>query len=112
MDLTFDPGSAPDNIVYAVAHQPDGKVLIGGLFIRVNGTQRFRIARLNTDGSTDSTFQANVGTASVGPEVYALAVQPDGKVLVGGLFSTVNGVTRISVARLNTDGSLVTTFTS
>ena len=80
--------------------QPDGKVLIGGSFTSVNGTNRNRIARLNADGSLDSSF--NPGTGANGA-VRAIVVQPDGNVLIGGNFTTVNGVLRPYVARLYGD---------
>jgi len=103
VDPTFNPGIGPNNIVYALALQPDGRVLVGGDFTSVNGTSRFRIARINTDGTVDGTFNPGAGASSV---VYVLAVQPNGKVLVGGNFTTFDGASRNRVARVNTDGSL------
>jgi hypothetical protein len=79
---------------------PDGKVLIGGEFTSVNGTNQNSIARLNADGSLDSSF--NPGTGANG-RVFAIALQPDGKVLIGGDFLTANGVLRPHVARLYGD---------
>jgi hypothetical protein len=71
----------------------------------VNSTPRSGIARLNPDGSLDNSFLNGMA----GPDlhvVYALALQPDGKVIIGGAFNTVNGVSRYRIARLNTDGSV------
>jgi len=73
---------------YPLALQPDGKVLVGGY------------ARLNADGSQDSSF--NPGTGADG-EVRSIALQADGKVLVGGNFTTIKGVFRPYVARLYGD---------
>ena len=67
---------------------------------------RNRIARLETDGRLDQTL--NLST--VGSILTAIAVQPDGKTLIGGSFTTVLGVTRNNIARLNTDGTLDTAF--
>ena len=92
------------SFVESLAVQSDGKVLIGGIFATVNGVPRNNIARLNSDGSLDTGFQD--GLAGVDGEVYAVAVQSDGKVLIGGYFTTVNGVPRNGIARLNSDGSL------
>lgn len=109
LDSTFLNGLAgPSSLVYSMALQSDGRVLIGGSFTTVNGASRNRIARLNADGSLDSTFLD--GLAGVDSEVYAIVVQPDGRVLIGGTFSMVNGVSRSGVARLNANGSLDTTF--
>jgi uncharacterized delta-60 repeat protein len=92
--------------VYSVALQPDGRVLIAGLFSSVNGTAREMIARLNADGTLDATFQ----NVSLDDAIRVVAVEQDGRVLVGGDFTEVNGVPRGRVARLNADGSLDTTF--
>jgi uncharacterized delta-60 repeat protein len=107
LDTGFDPGTGADDEVLAVAVQPDGKVIIGGNFTTFGGTGRNRIARLNADGSLDTSFDPGTGTNN---RVYAVAVQTDGKVLIGGSFTTVNGTARNRIARLNGDGSLDTSF--
>ena len=77
---------------------------LGGAFnITINGTNRYGLARLNSDGSLDNTFNPDVGG-------YPIALQPDGKVLIGGSFTTVNGTNRNRIARLNADGGLDTSF--
>jgi len=111
LDTNFLNGvSGPDDAVFAIVEQSDGKVLIGGQFTMVNGITRRHIARLNADGSLDRGFQE--GLSGTEYAVNAMALQTDGKVLIGGCFSTVNGVGRVGVARLNTDGSLDGTFSS
>lgn len=109
LDLSFDPGLGPDGSVAALVAQPDGKVLIGGQFTSVDGHPRFGLARLNTDGSLDPSF--NPGTGLVGV-LWSMALQPDGKILIGGAFTNVNGVARNSIARLNADGSVDLSFAS
>ncbi|MBA4147268.1 MAG: hypothetical protein H0X66_04070 [Verrucomicrobia bacterium] len=104
-DSTFDPGSGPNFPVMSVALQNDGRVLLGGAFTAVDGTNRNRIARLNSDGSLDDSFQSNPDSL-----VRSVTVQPDGKVLVGGPFSSINGTNRKGIARLHSDGSLDETF--
>ena len=95
--------------VDAMALQPDGKILLGGLFTSVAGQTRNRIARLNADGSLDAVFNPNArGNALAG--VFSFAVQTDGKILVGGSFTNIGGVVCSNLARLNTNGSLDTTF--
>ncbi len=107
LDTTFNTGSGLDSDVLSLAIQSDGKVLVGGSFASVNGTARNRIARLNADGSLDTTFDVGLGASSI---IYALTLQPDSKVLIGGNFTSFNGTAINRIARLNTDGSLDTTF--
>jgi uncharacterized delta-60 repeat protein len=107
VDTTFDPSSGANGTVRAIAAQPDGKVLIGGDFTAYNGTARGGIARLNRDGSLDTTF--SVGTGVFG-FVYSVALQLDGKVLISGFFFSYNGTGRTHIARLNSDGSLDASF--
>ena len=108
LDFGFFTNTTVNGIVYSVAVQSDGKVLIGGEFTTVNGTTRGRVARLNSDGSTDHSF-AN-GLAGANSNVLSVAVQSDGKVLIGGDFTNVNGTTRGRIAQLNSDGSTDHTF--
>jgi uncharacterized delta-60 repeat protein len=109
LDSAFLNGLAgTDGGVAAVAVQLDGKVVLGGLFSTVNGESRNRIARLNADGTLDTTFLNELAGADGG--VAAVLVQPDGKVLIGGSFTRVNGVIRNRVARLNPEGTLDMTF--
>jgi len=72
--------AAPDGTVRSLALQPDGKILIGGDFTHVNGQPRSQIARLNADGSLDTSFNFTAPA----PPITALAVLGDGKVLAGG----------------------------
>ena len=108
---SFDPNLGAVAISFAVALQPDGKVLVGGNFTTVAPNvgptvTRNRIARLETDGRLDQTLDLNIGDNSFGESVYATAVQPDGKILIGGNFTSVLGVPRNNIARLNSDGTL------
>jgi uncharacterized delta-60 repeat protein len=117
LDTSFNYGvdKGADSNVQALALQPDGKVLIGGSFTSYNRDiyASDRILRLNADGSLDTSFN-NYGVATTGTDdfVFSIAVQPDGKILIGGRFTSYNGDANASdcVARLNTDGSLDTSF--
>jgi uncharacterized delta-60 repeat protein len=109
LDASFNPGTGVNGIVRTLALQSDGKVLIGGDFSSYNGTPRNRIARLNADGSLDTTFNPGTGTGAASA-VASIALQPDGKMLIGGAFRSYNGTSRNRIARLNADGSLDTTF--
>jgi uncharacterized delta-60 repeat protein len=109
LDTNFLAGAAgPSSYVECVAVQPDGKILVGGYFTSMNGTNRGRVARLNSDGSLDTSF----GNGMTGAEdiVSSLVLQQDGKILISGRFGGVNGIQRLRFARLNTDGSVDTTF--
>ena len=88
--------------VFAVKRASGGKVYIAGNFLEVNGQERRRIARLNRDGSLDSTFTAT-GTNGT---LYDLAVQADGKVVIGGDFGLINDVSKLRLARLNPNGTV------
>ncbi len=107
VSTTFNPGLGAAGTVFAVAVQPDGKIIIGGDFELVNGSSHARLARLNLDGSVDTTF--DVGTGPSGT-VRAIALQPDGKILIGGSFTDVNGTARGRLARVTSSGSVDTSF--
>jgi uncharacterized delta-60 repeat protein len=107
VDTSFNPGSGANGNVTTIALQTDGKILIGGWFTSYNGTARNRIARLNTDGSLDTTFNPGTGADYT---VQSMALQADGKLLIGGWFTSYNGTARRGIARLNADGSLDTSF--
>lgn len=109
-DNTFNVGAGADSLVFAAQEtMVDGtpKLLIGGSFSVYNAVGRRSIARVNLDGRTDLSF--NPGTGANGP-VYAIAVQTDGRVLIGGEFTHVNDVARNNIARLQPDGSVDLTF--
>jgi len=107
LDTEFDPGTGANMSIEATAIQNDGKIIIGGTFTFFNGIIRQHIARLNTDGSLDTTFNPGTGTDN---DISSIAIQPDGKILIGGDFDVYNGITRNSIARLNPDGSLDPSF--
>ena len=111
LDAGFDPGAGADGPILALAVQSDGKVLVGGLFTTIDGVPRGNIARLNSDGSLDSGFDPGTGvTGESFSTVNALALQSDGKVIIGGTFTNVNGVLRSHVARLHANGNLDVAF--
>ncbi|WP_375436715.1 T9SS type A sorting domain-containing protein [uncultured Hymenobacter sp.] len=95
--------------VNSLAVQPDGKILVAGGFDFVNGALTGKIQRLNPDGTTDATF--NVGGTGANGFISAIVLQPDGKILVGGGFTTFNGQPLPLVVRLNSDGSIDPSFT-
>ena len=110
LDATFDPGVGADERVFAIAVQGDGKILIGGMFTTYQGTARSGIARLNADGALDTSFDPSTGTSGTLFSVRAIVVQSDGTILIGGSFTTCNGVARNEIARLDSTGTLDTSF--
>ena len=109
LDTSFDPGTGANNTVFTIAKQSDDKIIISGNFTTYNGISQNRIARLNTDGSLDASFNTGTGADN---SLNAILIQSDGKILVGGTFFTsFNGTSQNGIARLNTDGSLDTSFT-
>jgi len=105
----FNPQANDEILTMAV--QSDGKILVGGYFFSfagqpsIGGQPRNRVARLNSDGMADSTFNPDANDL-----VRAFAIQPDGKIIVGGNFTLMGGQTRNRIARLNFDGTLDAAF--
>ncbi len=110
LDESFNPGAGPNEWVYRVLLQPDGKIVIAGLFNSVGTIPRPGLARLHPDGSLEATFAPKLEPTNA--VIYALARQPDGKLLVGGAFSGVEGHLAPGLARLFADGSLDGSFTA
>jgi gliding motility-associated-like protein/uncharacterized delta-60 repeat protein len=113
LDTSFDIGEGADDGVLTSVIQTDGKIIIGGAFSQINNTAANHIARLNIDGSLDTSFSSGAGSglgyySSV--YVYTIALQLDGKILVGGEFWSYNGITTNYLTRLNVNGSLDTGF--
>jgi len=107
-NFTFVPfiGGASVN---CIAVRTNGSILIGGSFGNINGYTRHSIARLNSDGTPDLSFQASVIPS--GAEVHVLGLQPDGKILIAGwYFGYVSGVANAILVRLNSDGSCDSNF--
>jgi len=114
LDTTFTSSvfGVPSGNVNVLRQQPDGKFLIGGFFTDVNGVAASGIARFNADGSIDPTFNSPdfFGGFGLGAQIFAIAVQSDGKILVGGDFQGTNGVVSFGIRRLNSDGSIDPSF--
>ncbi len=107
LDTTFNPGLGANGTIWALALQSDGKMIVGGEFTTFNVSTRHYVARLNTNGVEDVTFDPGTGPND---KVYAVAVQSDGKVIIGGAFTMVGTTARNHIARLNADGTLDITF--
>ena len=97
MDAVFDPGTGADNTIDVIAIQSDGKIIVAGNFYTYNGTFLSNIARLNTNGSLDAGFNTGTGTNN---GIFSAVIQPDGKVLIGGGFTSYNEIGRNRITRL------------
>ncbi|MBL9134550.1 MAG: immunoglobulin domain-containing protein, partial [Verrucomicrobiales bacterium] len=105
----FDSALAPDqgSTVNAVMAEPDGRLLVGGSFTSVDGKARNGLVRFLTNGLMDVGFDVGAGFQLASANAYskdlvsAVALQASGQILVGGAFTTVQGVARPYLARLN-----------
>lgn len=104
--VDFSYPDAPYDVVFTLALQANGKILVGGKFLTSAQSPERYLARLNTDGTLDADF-VDPGASYF---VDVMLVQPDEKVLVGGEFETIGGQARRYLARLNADGSLDASF--
>jgi len=106
LDETFYLGQFNDYI-RAIALQPDGKILVGGDFTNYDGYNAGRIIRLNSDGTIDSGFTFATEFDGI---VRAIAIQKDGKIVVGGGFNNYYSFNCPQIVRLNSDGTPDPTF--
>ena len=111
IDSSFNIREGFDKYVYAIAFQPDQKIIVGGNFMTFNGVSQKRIVRLNSDGSLDQTFDSGTGFSK--NDVRSILVQPDGRILVGGAFSgTYKNVAVSRLLRLMPSGVFDNSFTA
>ena len=109
LSSVFGSGEGINGEVLAAVVQPDGRILIGGRFSAVNGIARSNIARLNDDGTLDRAF-AEGPAQGVNGQVNALAIQPDGGIIVGGAFTQAGEFETLNLARYESDGSIDKSF--
>ena len=108
LDTTFNMGAGLGNSAYNANIQSDGKIIVAGAFITYSGSSNNYIVRINTDGTKDATY--NIGTNGFNNVVYISNLRSDGKLMVAGLFSTYSGSARTFIARINSNGTVDTTF--
>lgn len=102
IDSGFTIGTGFNNSVETILLQPDGKIIVGGNFTQFNGSPQNYLIRLNTDGTKDTNF---VAPDAFNNKVSSLALLPDGKILVGGNFTSFNGQNQNRLLLLNSDGT-------
>jgi uncharacterized delta-60 repeat protein len=109
-DLSFNLDTSLTSLTFKELNlQSDGKILVSckGL---VSGNNINRVVRLNSDGSSDTSFSLGQGCSGLTAEIRAIEIQSDGKILISGFFTAYNGVTKNGIVRLNTDGTIDNTF--
>jgi hypothetical protein len=111
-DNTFNIGNGFDNYVEKIKLLSDGSMFVGGDFYGYNGTDATGIIKLNSTGGIDPSFSIGTDSVSFDGIVYSIEVDSNGKILVGGNFSTYSGVSALSIIRLNSDGTIDNTFNS
>lgn len=102
--------AAVEGGVYTVRIQGDGEAIIGGDFTTINGVSQPYLARLDAHGSVDANFTPTVLMEGSTASIWALAIQPDSKIIIAGRFTSIDGAARNCVARLNSNGSLDASF--
>jgi uncharacterized delta-60 repeat protein len=116
VDPTFDAGGGTNYSVHKVLLQDDGKIVIGGQFVSVDGLPYHGVARLQPDGAVDTSFDIGAGFFDLSDPVYpyvrTIALDYDGNILVGGEFDLFNNTPVGPIVRLAPTGSLDTSFQS
>lgn len=109
-DPSFYIGTAANTNIQELLLQPDGKIIAAGGFTVYDGVSREEIIRLNPNGTVDPTFSSGDGVAGGYSLIMGIALQNDGKIIIGGSFDSYNGVPRNHLARLHSNGELDTSF--
>jgi uncharacterized delta-60 repeat protein len=110
-----DPGAGNADLAYALALQADGKIVVGGESDFLNTARDFTLARLNTDGSLDTTFdgdgkvRTSFGGNNQNDGIASIAIKPDGKIVAAG-YGGEDAVRGFAIAQYNSDGSLDASF--
>jgi len=99
LDTTFNPATGGAETIQSVAVQTDGKIVIGGTNFALNSAVRGNVARLNANGTADTTF--NQGKGTKGGAVQALKIRSNNKLLIGGAFFRYHIFPRSGLAQIN-----------
>lgn len=109
IDDTFNIGTGFSSGVLTIKVQPDDKILVGGNFDEFNGNPAIRICRLNLNGTRDETFDIGTGFNS---NVNSIKLLSDNTIIVGGNFTNFNGNVVGRIAKLNSNGTHNSSFTT
>ena len=108
LDTSFQSGSGPNNEVLSMEILPDASVLLSGFFSQYQGQAISQPIRVLPSGSRDTSF--NPGGAGTSGLIDAIKRQADGRILLGGTFSTYNGQPANKIVRIHPNGSIDTSF--
>lgn len=113
LDLNFNVVTATNGgSITDAAIQEDGRIVLVGDFQQLNGIDYNCLSRLNADGSIDNGFDSHTEIDYPNAYLVSVAIQPDGRILVGGRFDSYKGASREGLTRLNNNGSLDNSFTT
>jgi uncharacterized delta-60 repeat protein len=107
LDAGFHSGLEPTDAINFMLLQPNNQLIIGGTFKKYGKTRVNQLARINTDGSLDTTFNASIGANG---SIIKAVLEPQGKIIIIGNFSQYNNINKNGIARLNANGQLDATF--
>ena len=113
IDSTFEEVVFENGNVTAMAERGNGDVYVAGTFGMVNGADWPRLVRLTIEGKIDQSFHPDQRLTAGGtnaPQILVMAVQANGKLLVAGNFATSEPPLKGGIVRLNSNGSLDSTF--
>jgi uncharacterized delta-60 repeat protein len=106
-DVAFNPPQLTPALVRSMVVQADHKIIVGGNFQEAGGELRHGLLRLNSDGTLDTAFTPGFTTST---QIDSIALQADGKVILAGTFNLISGETVPNIIRLNSDGTLDSSF--
>jgi uncharacterized delta-60 repeat protein len=117
VDNSFNIGTGFQNsgvssVPNAAYEQPDGKIVFGGVFTTYNGQTANGLVRVNTDGSIDSSFSSGTGLVAASQPIISIRGLPDGRLVIGGNFTSYNGTSVNRVAVLQSNGDIDNSFTA
>jgi uncharacterized delta-60 repeat protein/uncharacterized repeat protein (TIGR01451 family) len=107
IDDSFNIGTGANDEIRTIEIQDDGKILLFGKFTSFNNSLCNRLVRLNSDGSIDNTFNSGLGANNW---ILTSKLMQDGSIMIGGNFTSYNGIYKGRIAKINHDGSLVESF--
>ena len=99
------------NYIYDIEIDQDDRILVSGPFTKIGGTTRYNLARLDKDGSLDSTFDSyNFPQNGTTYTIFGVKALDDGKYFINGSFNIYDGHNSFSIAKLNNNGTFDTSF--
>ena len=108
-DLAFAAGAGADSDIYDISLDAEGRLVVAGVFSTFDGQASPGVARLLSSGGLDPSFAVGTG---VNQAVFSCIHQDDGKIILGGLFTTYQGSAASRIVRLLSNGSIDTGFTT